>query len=154
MTYMFAHREADRVPITDGPWGSTVARWRREGMPENIHWADYFGLDKFTGFSVVTSPRYPVRTIEETEEYVTRTTEWGTTLKQWKTHGGKLAFHGGINAALYPQPEKLYAEMRAVIPEMKKNGGYVVSTDRSVPDSVSLEDFRRFVELAKELAKY
>lgn len=37
---------------------------------------------------------------------------------------------------------------------MKRNGGYVVSTDHSVPDSVSLDDFRRFVELAKELAAY
>jgi hypothetical protein len=36
-----------------------------------------------------------------------------------RNFGDKLVFHGGINAALYPQPEKLYAEMRAVIPEMK-----------------------------------
>lgn len=346
MACMYAHREADRVPVTDGPWGSTVARWHREGLPENVHWADYFGLDKFTGFHVNNSPRYPVKKIEETDEYSIHTTEWGTTLKQWKSHGGvpefldftirnadswrrakermtpsrdrinfddfrkrhakslqegywisaslwfgfdvthswmvgtervlmamaedpewivdmwntqldvgialwemvlaegytfdavtwpddmgfklnqffsigmyrellkpvqkracdwahshgmkvelhscgdirpfvpelieigvdmlnpievkagmdpvalkrqygdRLAFHGGINAALYPQPEKLYAEMRAVIPQMKKNGGYVISTDHSVPDCVSLEDFRRFVALAKELAAY
>jgi uroporphyrinogen decarboxylase len=71
-----------------------------------------------------------------------------------RQYGRTLAFHGGLNAALYPQPEKLYAEMRKVVPEMKKGGGYVISTDHSVPDSVSLEDFRRFVALSKELAAY
>ena len=30
---MFAHREADRIPIIDSPWGDTIARWHREGMP-------------------------------------------------------------------------------------------------------------------------
>ena len=26
MTRMYQHREADRVPIIDSPWGSTIAR--------------------------------------------------------------------------------------------------------------------------------
>ena len=32
MKRMYDHQEADRVPITDTPWESTVERWRREGM--------------------------------------------------------------------------------------------------------------------------
>ena len=44
--------------------------------------------------------------------------------------------------------------MREVIPVMKQGGGYVFSSDHSVADSVSLEQFRRFVELARELVSY
>jgi len=346
MTRMLAHREADRVPITDIPWGATLRRWRREGLPEGVDWAEYFGLDRFVGIGADNSPRYPVRTIEETEEYSITTTAWGVTVKNWKNRGSVpefldftvkdrdswqqakarmrptpdridwqrlernygrwrqqgawitghfwfgfdvthswtvgtervletmiddpewladmfnhyldvhialfdmiwdagyhfdaihwpddmgykghqffsldtyrqllkpvhkraadwahnrglavelhscgnvlpfipdfieiginvlnpievkagmdpvaikkqyghvLTLHGGINAALFWEPEKLYAHMRQVIPAMKENGGYIISSDHSVPDSVSLEDFRRFVELAKQLGTY
>jgi hypothetical protein len=36
----------------------------------------------------------------------------------------------------------------------ERNGGYIFSSDHSVPDSVSLEDFRGIVELAKKLGSY
>ncbi len=35
-TRMFEHREADRVPIQDGPGHATIERWRREGMPQDV----------------------------------------------------------------------------------------------------------------------
>jgi uroporphyrinogen decarboxylase len=41
-----------------------------------------------------------------------------------------------------------------VIPIVKENGGYIFSSDHSVPSSVSLEGFRRIVNLAKELGSY
>jgi hypothetical protein len=44
--------------------------------------------------------------------------------------------------------------MRKVIPAMKAGGGYVASTDHSVPDSVSLGKFGEFVALAKRLGSY
>ena len=344
MTAMIEHREADRVPVTDSPWSSTLDRWRREGLGED--WTAELGLDVFANIWADNSPRYPERTIEETDEYKVHTTRWGATLKSWKQHGGvpdfldfvikdpdswakakalmtpdrdrinwerlardyprwkeqgawisaafwfgfdvthswtvgtervltamveepewlvdmfnhyldidialfemvlgagyrfdsirwpddmgykghqffslgmyrellrpvharaaewarskgikvelhscgdirpfvpdlieigvdvlnpievkagmdpvalkqqygdKLTFHGGINAALYPEPEKLYAHMRQVIPAMKRGGGYIISSDHSVPDNVSLEQFREFVRLAKELGQY
>lgn len=33
-------------------------------------------------------------------------------------------------------------------------GGYVVASDHSIPDSVSLAEFQRFVDQAKKLASY
>ena len=69
-------------------------------------------------------------------------------------YGDVLCFNGGLNAVLFTEPEKLWEEMRHVIPAMKKNGGYWVSSDHSVPQSVSLETFREFVRLAKELGAY
>ena len=37
---IYAHQEADRVPIIDDPWAGTLRRWRREDMPEDVQWAD------------------------------------------------------------------------------------------------------------------
>ncbi len=69
--------------------------------------------------------------------------------------GPDLVLHGGLNAVLYEKPpEEQWDEMRRVIPELKKNGGYIAATDHSVPDTVSLERFGEFVKLAKELGSY
>lgn len=343
---MYEHRDADRVPVTDSPWASTVERWHREGLPEGVSYADYFGLDRFVSIGADNSPRYPEKVIEETDEHVIRTTKWGVTMRNWKhsastpeflgytvtdpdswkeakermrperdrvdwarlerdygrwredgawiaagfwfgfdvahawmvgtermlmamvlqpdwvadmfnhfldvdialfemvweegyrfdainwpddmgykqsqffsidmyrellkpvhkraadwahakgikvhlhscgyvapmipdllevgidmlnplevkagmdpaalkkEYGDGLAFHGGLNALLFEKPETMWAEMQRVIPAMKERGGYIASSDHSVPESVSLEDFRRFVELAKELGSY
>jgi uroporphyrinogen decarboxylase len=71
-----------------------------------------------------------------------------------RMYGDRLALHGGINAVLYNDMPALEAEMRRVIPVVKENGGYIFSSDHSVPSSVSLSDFRRIVGLAKELGCY
>lgn len=346
MRRMLDHQAADRVPITDHPWAATLERWHREGLPADIDWAEYFDLDRFGGFGIDNSPRYPTGTLEETDEYIVHTNAWGATMRNWKHHGGvpeflgfvidgpdawrrakeriapthdrvdlerlrrefpkwraegrwigahlwfgfdvthswmvgteavllalaedpgwivdmwrtqldtqlalldwvweqgfhfdgigwpddmgykghqffslamyrellrpvhrracewaqahgiavslhscgdvrpfipdlievgvqilnpievkagmdpvwlkgeygdRLLLHGGLNAALFADPEKLWAQMRAVIPVMKRNGGYMLSSDHSVPDSVSLDQFREFVALAKELGAY
>lgn len=68
-----------------------------------------------------------------------------------KQYGDELVLHGGINAVLWDDIEKIEAEMRKVVPSLKESGGYIFSSDHSVPSSVSLENFRRIVQLAKEL---
>ena len=343
---VFEHREADRVPIIDYPWGGTVKRWRREGLGEGVRWEDYFGVDKVATIHADNSPRYPERVVEETDEYVVATTAWGQTLKRWKqddstpefldcsivdpdtwaeakrrmtpdrdridwkkleadyagwraegrwivagfwfgfdvTHswmvgterllmalvdrpgwcveifntyldlhialyemvwdagyefdcirwpddlgykhnqfmspqmyrdlvkptmkracewahargvytelhscgdvsplvddfidagidclnplevkagmdpialkaacGDRLAFHGGVNAAIWDDFDAFEAEMRRIVPVMKQGGGYIFGSDHSVPNSVSLETFRRTIELAKQLGSY
>lgn len=70
-----------------------------------------------------------------------------------KTYDKELTLHGGINAMLWNDIDKLEDEMRKVIPIMRENGGYIFSTDRSIPSNVGLSDFRRIVELAKQLDK-
>jgi uroporphyrinogen decarboxylase len=343
---MFAHQEADRIPIIDDPWDATIERWQREGMPAGVSFIDYFGLDHVAQIRLDNSPRYPVNVIEETAEYVISTSAFGVTSRQWKhaastpefldftivdpstwlkakarmlpsddrinwdllkrnyktwrtrgdwiqgllwfgfdvthswtvgtervlfalieqpdwlmdvfghmlelnlalldriwgagytfdsvfwyddmgykhnqffsmhmyrqvlkpfhqraidwahahgikahlhscgdvnpfvpelvamgldalnplevkagmdplqlkrTFGNDLVLHGGINAILWDQPSAIQAEMERVIPALKENGGYIFSSDHSVPSSVSLEDFRRIVELAKKLGAY
>jgi uroporphyrinogen decarboxylase len=343
---MYAHQEADRVPIIDSPWGATIERWHREGLPAGVSFVDYLDLDHVAPIGVDNSPRYEAVTIEETEEYRVRTTAWGATLKEWKhagsvpefldftiidpetwraakarmtpvrdrvpwqhlrthyrkwresgcwiearlwfgfdvthswtvgterllmalvenpewcvdmfqtfldldlalldlmwdegytfdsvnwpddmgykhsqffsvgtyrrllkpvhqravewahakgvktrlhscgdinpfipdlvaigidalnplevkagmdpvhlkkTYGEKLLLHGGINAVLWDDLEAIEAEMRRVLPVLKESGGYIFSSDHSVPSSVSLEGFRQIVALAKELGRY
>jgi uroporphyrinogen decarboxylase len=344
---MYAHQDADRIPIIDSPWEATVERWQHEGMPSGVNYVDYFELDRFVSPRLTdNSPRYPARVLSETETDVTFTSEWGVTMRQWKhaastpefldftitnadrwreakaniaatrervkwdllekeyknwraqdawiaptvwfgfdvTHswmvgtervllalaedpewivdmwrteletelalldmvwdagytfdaimwyddmgykqnqffslrmyrnllkpfhqkaidwahakgiqahlhscgdvrpfvpelvamgldglnplevkagmdpvllkqqyGQALVLHGGVNAVLWDQPEAIRAEMERVIPVLKENGGYIFSSDHSVPSSVSLEDFRRIIELAKELGSY
>lgn len=81
---MFAHQEADRVPIIDSPWRTTVERWHREGMPEGVSFVDFFGLDHVVSIGADNSPRYEERVIEETDEYTVRVSKWGATLRNWK----------------------------------------------------------------------
>jgi len=343
---MFAHKEADRVPVTDSPWRATIERWQREGMPKDVSYVDYFDLDGVATILIDNSPRYPTRIVEETEDRIVETTAWGVTLSNFKhaastpefldftvvspetwakakerirpdkdrinwdllkqqyaewrkqgywiealfwfgfdvTHswmvgterllnalleepdwcmdmfnhllevsmalydqmwdagyhfdcvlwyddmgykhnqffsldmyrellkpfhkraiewahargiktrlhscgdvnpfvpeliemgldalnplevkagmdpvalkkkyGNDLVLHGGINAVLWDKPDEIQAEMERVVPVMKQNGGYIFSSDHSVPSSVSLEDFRRITTLAKQLGSY
>ncbi len=343
---MYQHRQADRVPIIDCPWETTIQRWHREGLPIGTNFEDYFGLDHVVGLGGDNSPRYPYRVIEETDEYVIAFDSWGTTSKNWKhasstphwidrlvvdrqtwqdakarmvmtrdriswdwlkanyaswrekghwIHGGpwfgfditharfigterfltwmiddpelvidiinhqldcslqlldmiwdagytfdaiswpddmgyrngtffsvntyreilkpaqkraiewahakgifahlhscgninafvpelveigldalnplevkagmdplqmkrdygdKLVLHGGLNAMYWDDIEKIEAEMHRLIPTLKANGGYILSSDHSVPDSVSFENFGRIIELAKRLGSY
>lgn len=352
---MFEHREADRIPIIDAPWKSTLERWQREGLPKkrwvdyygaDLTWIDHFGVDFVGGFGMDNSPRYEEKTIEETEEHKIVTTQWGVTMRvekraettpeyldftitdpetwdeakarirpekdridwdylksdyrlwkekdywihaglnfgfdvthsriigtermlmalveqpEWccdmfsnqldvglalldmvweagyrfdgihwcddmgyknnqffslnmyrallkpfhqkaidwahakgikahlhscgdirplvtelvgmgldalnplevkagmdplrlkKEYGKELVLHGGINAVLWDKPVQIMEEMERVIPVLRKDGGYIFSSDHSIPSSVGLEDFRRIVEWAKKLGAY
>jgi uroporphyrinogen decarboxylase len=343
---MYEHREADRIPVADSPWAQTIERWHREGMPRDVSFEDFFGLDRIVTLGADNSPRYPERMLEDTEDYSVATTSFGVTVRNWKKWGGvpefldftvtgpdswraakarmtpdrdridwdwikdnykkwrdadawisagfwfgfdvthswfvgteraltamaedpewlvdiynhmldldialydmiwdagyrfdeiswpddmgykgrqffslsmyrslvkpvhkracdwahargvkvklhscgdirpfvpdlieigvdmlnpvevkagmepvalkekygrSLGFHGGLNVALFDHPDKLWEEMRRVVPVMKKGGGYIAGSDHSIPQSFSLENFREFVRLAKELGSY
>ena len=81
---IYAHQEADRIPIIDSPWAGTLRRWRREGMPAGMDWEDFFGIDKIACIGADISPRFRQQVLEETDRYRIVTTEWGVTLKQFK----------------------------------------------------------------------
>lgn len=71
-----------------------------------------------------------------------------------KEYGKDLVLHGGINAVLWNDPEQIMAEMKRLVPILKEDGGYIFSSDHSVPSSVSLLDFEKIINLAKELGIY
>ena len=81
---IFAREIPDRVPFVDSPWGDTVRRWRREGLPEGVDWRDHFGLDHVEQIRVDTTPRFEEKVLEETEDYIIATTKSGATMKTYR----------------------------------------------------------------------
>ncbi len=71
-----------------------------------------------------------------------------------KTIGDHLVLHGGLNAMLWDDIDRTEAEIRRLLPVLMENGGYIFQEDHSIPDSVSLADYRRMVDLAKTLGSY
>jgi len=69
-------------------------------------------------------------------------------------YGDKLVLHGGLNAVLWDDKEAIVEEIRRVVPALKKNGGYICSSDHSIPNSVSLDNFRTIVEEMKRCGSY
>ena len=77
------HQEADRIPIQDHPWGTTVERWHREGLPESQTPDDYFGFE-MREFGFDASLQLPEEKIEETDEYTLVRNRDGALVKNWK----------------------------------------------------------------------
>jgi len=69
-------------------------------------------------------------------------------------YGKSLVLHGGINAVLWDDAEAIESEISRLMPVMKESGGYIFSSDHSIPNSVSLEDFKHIIGLAKKLGSY
>ena len=69
-----------------------------------------------------------------------------------KTYGDKLVMHGGFNALLYNEHGKMLDEIDRLLPQLIKNGGYVFSSDHSIPNVVTADDFRAVVERVKKIS--
>lgn len=80
------HQESDKLPVHDGPWPTTVVRWRSEGLPADVSPADFFGFE-LAGYGGDNSFQFPPVTVEETDEYIINRGGWGFTQKNWKQHG-------------------------------------------------------------------
>jgi len=79
------HREADRVPIQDTLWGSTVSRWRREGFPEEVPADEYFNYE-LVQLGADLSARFPVQILEKNENYILTTTPDGGKRKNFRDY--------------------------------------------------------------------
>lgn len=77
--------EADRIAIHDSLWPATFARWRSEGLPEGVSPAEHFGYE-IVGFAADTSPRFPIRVLDEDDDCVTQTTPFGQVRRDLKTY--------------------------------------------------------------------
>jgi uroporphyrinogen decarboxylase len=71
-----------------------------------------------------------------------------------RNFGDRLVLHGGIDAVLWDDKDRVIAEVEALVPTLKEKGGYIFSSDHSIPNSVSLENFRAIVGKVKELGSY
>ncbi|HEO72019.1 MAG TPA: hypothetical protein ENN80_12205, partial [Candidatus Hydrogenedentes bacterium] len=134
---MFEHREADRVPIVDIPWPATIERWRREGMPEDMDFVDFFDLDHVSGIHCDISPRYEAKVVEETPEYTISTTPWGVTLKNWRHAASTPEFleHTVVDrdswaeaqARMTPSRDRVdWAQLERDYPTWRERGDWIV----------------------------
>ena len=78
------HQEADRIPIMDTIWDTTISRWKQEGLPANQSPQEYFGFDGWTAIGADISLQLPPETIEDTEDYVITRNSDGAVTKYWK----------------------------------------------------------------------
>ncbi|HOX39900.1 MAG TPA: uroporphyrinogen decarboxylase family protein [Candidatus Brocadiia bacterium] len=83
VTLQLRHQETDRIPKTDSPWGTTIERWRKEGLPADKGPGEFFGYE-FCGAGADNSFRLPTETIEDTPEYTITRNGNGAVMKNWK----------------------------------------------------------------------
>jgi uroporphyrinogen decarboxylase len=69
-------------------------------------------------------------------------------------YGDRLVLHGGINAALWHDRDAIIEEINRIVPVLKQGGGYIFSSDHSIPNSVSAETFCAIVEEVKRVGAY
>jgi uroporphyrinogen-III decarboxylase len=71
-----------------------------------------------------------------------------------RDYGDRLVLHGGTNAMLMDKPDKVLPYIEDMLPVVKENGGYIFSSDHSIPNSVSLENYRAIVAAVKKFGAY
>lgn len=71
-----------------------------------------------------------------------------------REYGDKLVLHGGVNAILWNDKEKVIAEIEQLLPMLKENGGYIFASDHSIPNCVSLDTFKEIVNTVKRIGAY
>lgn len=85
---MFDGAAADRIPVYEHIWNTTVERWKTEGLPEDADVARHFGFD-VTGYGWPDlSLRFEPEVLEETDDYVIEKNADGMTVQRHKEGGG------------------------------------------------------------------
>jgi uroporphyrinogen decarboxylase len=85
------YQPVDRPPLhLVGPWGETISRWRREGLPEGMGVHQHLGVVGMqpTNVSGQTGlwPPFETRVIREDDTFIYRIDEYGRTVKDFKDH--------------------------------------------------------------------
>ena len=105
----------DRIGKADAPWPETRARWHNEGLPEDEHPNDLFGMDVRMMLKLDHTFRLPETVEEEGDDYqIVRTSE-GVLTKCWKSTGA---------------PQMIEYALRTPDDWKKLRGRLVPSTDR------------------------
>lgn len=71
-----------------------------------------------------------------------------------KKYGKDLVLEGGINAMNWSNLEVVLEEIKTKVPVLKESGGYIFSSDHSIPDDVSFSNYKEIINLVKELGSY
>lgn len=69
-------------------------------------------------------------------------------------YGDRLVLRGGINAVNWDNTDAIIAEIEEKVPVLKQNGGFIFSSDHSIPNSVSLKNMQVIMDTIKRVGKY
>ena len=133
----FEHKEADRVPMWDFPWDGALRRWRSEGMPEDVSYEDYFGVDHVSRVIPDVSPRFPTETLCEDENSVTVRTQWGCVCRNFKHTDSTPEFldysivdwdsWNKAKERIAPEPDRIqWAHLKANYKKWQKEGHWLL----------------------------
>lgn len=77
-------------------------------------------------------------------------------LRIQKDFGDKIVLFGGMDARnlVANDLDAISAELNEKIPVLKKNSGYILHSDHSIPDTCNYETYRYFVDEGLKLGKY
>jgi len=88
-------KKADRVGLFDSPWGDTVQKWIKQGMPTNekgdpVNCVEHFGFDMagVGGWFAWEPKRGVSEVLEETDEWKITRNGAGAAFKYWKNKSG------------------------------------------------------------------
>ncbi len=70
-----------------------------------------------------------------------------------KQYGDRIALRGGFDARNWVGAENAIEDIKTMLPILGKDGGYVFSSDHSIPHDVSLQDYKNIVEAVKKTSK-
>ena len=72
-------------------WPGTLERWYREGLPRDVHLAEYFGLERRenAGIDLGLVPPFEEEVLSETEEFRVRRRADGVVVQELKDRGPK-----------------------------------------------------------------
>ncbi|MHC4984151.1 MAG: uroporphyrinogen decarboxylase family protein [Planctomycetota bacterium] len=71
-----------------------------------------------------------------------------------KLYGRELILQGGFDIRNWSDPGRAEQDIRTLLPVMMDSGGYVFSSDHSIADDISLENYRHVVRVAKKVGRY
>lgn len=78
----------DRIGIFDAPWPETIARWHKEGLPQETSPHEYFGFDVDYCIYLNTSFMLQEEVLKENKEFVVFRNDCGTIEKYWRKKTG------------------------------------------------------------------
>ena len=156
--------ETDDYIIRLSSWGTTAKNWKHTSSTP--HWISRTVVDR-ESWEAAKARMDMGRDRVDWDHLKKNYPTWRE--NDWWIHGGLFfgfdVTHAGIVGTeqlliwMAEDPE-LVIDMFSteldcsLLPVLKENGGYIFQEDHSIPDSVSLDDYRRIVELAKGLARY
>jgi uroporphyrinogen decarboxylase len=134
----------DRLPRNDAPWTQTIARWRAEGLPDDVAVADYFDFDIAMMF-IDPSPRFEMKVLKREGGFITYEDRYGYTMRKEEHGEGTIDFIAHRNTG-----REAWAE--AVRPRL------VLSDDPTEParldDSQYFAHFAPYPSWAEAVEKY